>query len=345
MKTRSLNQGWREFCFAVEYALLLPLVKLIRRLPAKQAFLLGSWIAWALYSLLSRDRQWAYKNLQIVFGPTLSRVEQKRIVLASFENIVRTRIECIRWTKEWMFARVCEVGGQQSRQLRAELDRDRRGLIILTVHLGNYELLPAWCHFQGQPSTVMYRPQDNWRVESLLLGSRQEYLPNVVARSAVGLMSLNYLLRDGGNAGLLIDMNTLDDPVFVDFLGFLAASPPGPAALALATDAFVLPMVSVRDPDGTHRVISIHPVIETTRTGNRRRDIELNTARYMHVFEEYILAHPEQYNWPHPRWRLRPGGSFWKLDTPLAEIERERVSTIRSLATTHRVEDRVARAA
>jgi KDO2-lipid IV(A) lauroyltransferase len=323
----------RETRFLVEYMLIWPIVMLVRYLPEATAFRLGRWIARGAYYLLGNDRRWAYRNLDLVFGDQVSSEKKRQWVIASFQNIVQTRIECIRWTKSWMLEHAFEEGGAATRQLRDECDRTKTGIISITVHLGNYELLPAWCFFHGQPSTVMYRPQDNWRVERLILGSRREYLPNVVARSAVGLMSLSYHLRDGGNVGMLIDINTLDDPVFVDFLGFPAASPPGPAALALATGAAVLPMVAIRQSDGTHRVISIHPPLTAIQTGNRRRDIELNTAQYMNVFERFILAHPEQYNWPHPRWRFRPDGTFWTLQTPREVMEQERVSPRRQPST------------
>ena len=198
---------------------------------------------------------------------------------------------------------------------------------MITAHLGNFELLSAWGHYNGFPNTVMYRPQNNWRVERLMLGARHEYLPNVVRRSTTGLMTLGYVLRDGGNVGLLVDMNTLDNPAFVDFLGFKAASPPGAAALALSTGAKVILAIAVRREDGKHRLI-FHPPFETIRTGNKKHDVIANTQKYMKAIESYVLAYPEQYNWPHPRWRFRPDGSFWTINTPLAEIEKERLSNV-----------------
>jgi KDO2-lipid IV(A) lauroyltransferase len=208
------------------------------------------------------------------------------------------------------------------------MTKEGKGVILVTAHIGNFEMLPAWGFYGDLPSTVMYRPQNNWRVERLLLGARSAYLPNVVRRSTTGLMTLSYVLRDAGSVGLLVDMNTLDGPVFCDFLGYLAASPPGAAALALATDAPVILALAIRQTDGKHRMI-FHPPFTTIRTGNKKRDIQANTQQYMKAIEGYVLAYPEQYNWPHPRWRYRPDGTFWTLEHDSAELAKEQVGGAR----------------
>ena len=56
-------------------------------------------IARGAYIILARDRKWAYRNLDLVFGDNLTPEEKRRIVLGSFETIVQTRIDCIRWTE------------------------------------------------------------------------------------------------------------------------------------------------------------------------------------------------------------------------------------------------------
>src|SRR5262249_27643780 len=111
--------------------------------------------------------------------------------------------------------------------------------------------------------------------------------------------------------------------VFVDFLGFAASSPSGVAALALATHSPVILAVSLRQPDGRFRLI-FHPPFELIDTGDRQRDLVANTQQYAHAIEAHVLAHPEQYNWPHPRWRKRPDGSLWSLDWPTDQMAAER---------------------
>lgn len=320
-----MKRTLREAQFLLEYLLLWPIVTLARKVGPRTAEWMARMAGRIAYTVLRRDRQWAYKNVELVFGDNLTSFERRAIVRSSFESVARTRVECLRWTREWMVEHVIEEGGDATRELRRQLDAQGKGLIMITAHLGNFELIPAWCHYTGFVNTVMYRPQDNWRVEQLIMGARAEYLPNVVRRSTTGLMTLGYVLREKGNVGLLVDMNTLDNPVFVEFLGFDAASPPGAAALALSTGAPVILAIALRQADGRHRLI-FHPPFETIRTGNKKADILANTQQYMSAIEPYVLAYPEQYNWPHPRWRYRPYGSFWTPQMLTSELAKERIA-------------------
>lgn len=314
-----------EARYLVEFLLLWPVVALVRAAPEWTLDSLIRGIATVARLILAHDRRWCEWNIDLIFGERRSPADRRRLAKQSFENIVRTRVELMRFTPEWMTSRVIEVGGEQARAAARQAKAEGRGMIILTCHLGNFELLAAWVYHTGFRGPVMYRPLDNWRVERLFLGSRAAYLPDVVKRGAIGTMSFMYSLREGEGVGMLLDINTLSNPVFVDFLGYAAASPPGPAALALATDATVILCVAVRQPDGRHR-LTFHEPFPLLRSGDKKKDIEANTRQYTAAIEPYLLAHPEQYNWPHPRWRLRPNGSFWtsKLPVEIARSERLR---------------------
>lgn len=322
----TLTRWLLEAQYLLEFLLVWPFATLVRRLSERQSRALARGLSRVAYRVLSRDRRWCLRNLELVFGDQLTPSQRSRLALQSFEHIALTRVESLRWTEEWMVANVIEEGGDRTRALLRKAKADGQALIFLTAHLGNYELIPAWGHHTGWSSAVVYRPQNNWRVERLLAGSRAAYLPRTVPRTPLTTLSLMYALREQQCVGLLIDMNTLGNPVFADFLGIPAASPPGAAALALATGAPVILAIALREPDGRHRLI-FHPPFPLLRTGNRQRDLEANTQQYLRALEPYILAHPEQYNWPHPRWRYRPDGTFWTLETSLATMVAERRSS------------------
>lgn len=320
-----LLRALREARYLLELALLWPLATVVRRAPEGGALALARLAARLAHRLLTGDRRWAERNLQLVYGDTLSRRRRRAIVRACFEHIALTRVEALRYSEPWMRARVVVEGGAQARAVASGARARGVGVIAVTAHLGNFELLPAVCHADGWPCSVLYRPQDNWRVEQLIAGPRADYLRGrTVPRGPGALLELSQRLRRGESIGLLIDINTLDDPCFVDVLGVPAASPRGAAALALATGAPVLVAAAYRLPDGRHRLV-FEPPLQLTDTGRRRADIDVNTAALQRALERHILAAPEQYNWPHPRWRLRPDGSRWTLATPLRAMEAERV--------------------
>jgi KDO2-lipid IV(A) lauroyltransferase len=112
-------------------------------------------------------------------------------------------------------------------------------------------------------------------------------------------------LRSNELVGMLMDQNAGDDGVFVDFFGRLASTAAGAAVFALKTDAPVLPTFGYRKADDTH-VVTIGAPVPLIRTGDHKRDVLENTARYTKVVEENIRAHPEQWFWLHKRWKSRP---------------------------------------
>jgi hypothetical protein len=41
-------------------------------------------------------------------------------------------------------------------------------------------------------------------------------------------------------------------------------------------------------------------------TGDRRKDVYVNTQKWTDVYEEYIRRYPDQWAWNHLRWKTRP---------------------------------------
>jgi len=321
----SVQRWLLEIQYLLEYLVLWPLVALLRRVSEARSRRLAIGLSRVAYRILAFDRRWSLRNLELVFGDRLTAGQRSALARKAFENIFLTRVEALRWTPEWMAAHVVQEGGAAALAVAHEAARQGKGVITISAHLGNFELIPSFIHHFGVTGSVMYRPQNNWRVERLLAGARAKYILQAIPRGPFGLMSLMYELREGRGVGLLIDVNTTKAPVFVDFLGFAAASPPGAAALALATGCPVVLVVCHRQADGRHRLV-FHAPFELIDTGDRQRDIAANTQQYMRAIEPYVLAYPEQYNWLHPRWRFRPDGSFWKLDMPCARMAAERGS-------------------
>lgn len=320
-----LRAGLREARYLLELALVWPICALVRAVPEAAAHALARVLGRLAYHVLAHDRAWALTNLAWVYGDALPRTRRVRRARAAFEHIVLARVESLRWSREWMRAHVAVDGAEHARAAAEEARSRGLGTIVITAHLGNFELLPPACFDAGWRGVVVYRRQDNWRVERLLAGARAEYLgTGALPRGPGALLELAQRLMRGEGVGLVIDVNTLDDPVFVDVMGLPAASPPGVGALALLTRAPVILAVAIRLPDGRHRLV-FEPPFPLIDTGRRRADIAANSAQYQRGLERHILAHPDQYNWPHPRWRRRPDGGSWTLSTPDRVVEAARV--------------------
>ena len=221
-----------EIQYLLEYLLLWPLVALIRRVSEERSRKLAIGLSRVAYRILTFDRRWCLRNLELVFGNNLSPGERTALARKAFENIFLTRVEALRLTPEWMAANVIAEGMEATHAVARKAARGGKGILFISAHLGNFKVVPAHLYYEGFSGSVMYRPQNNWRVERLLAGTRAKYILQTVPRSPFGVMSLMYNLLEGQVVGMLIDINTLEARVFVDFLGFPAASPKGAAALA-----------------------------------------------------------------------------------------------------------------
>jgi KDO2-lipid IV(A) lauroyltransferase len=180
-----------------------------------------------------------------------------------------------------------------------------KGCIFFTGHLGNWELMAAAMGFIGIYGNIVYRKLDNPVLEDLVLWFRTFTGHRMVPKGGAS-KTLVSLLRENKMVAVLMDQNVAwREGVFVDFFGRPAATTRGIALIALETDAAVLPIVNFRLEDGTYRII-MGEEVPLIRTGNRERDILENTQAYSAILEHYIRRYPDQWFWPHQRWKTKP---------------------------------------
>jgi len=183
-----------------------------------------------------------------------------------------------------------------------------KGILFLTGHMSAWELAPFAHALYGYPLHFLVRPIDNQRVDALINGYRclSGNRPIDKNRSARAMLSV---LAEGGTVGLLMDHNTsLEEGVFVDFFGASACTSSGLARIAQRTEAAVVPGFLYWDDSLRKYRLRFEPAVELARTADSEQDVRENTARFMHVVEDYVRRHPDQWLWVHKRWKTRPPG-------------------------------------
>jgi KDO2-lipid IV(A) lauroyltransferase len=183
------------------------------------------------------------------------------------------------------------------------LDRGN-GAIILTGHFGNWELLAASIVANGYPLSSIARQLRSKRLDTLICAYREKSGYSSIDRANAVRPALRCLKRNE-LLGIVADVDTRTDGVFVDFLGRPAYTPYSPVAIALKTGAAILPTFIVRQPDDSHRTI-VEPPLVLQRIGDRERDYVFNTQKFTNVIESYVRRYPEQWIWMHERWRTQP---------------------------------------
>ncbi|OGQ01481.1 MAG: hypothetical protein A2W38_05780 [Deltaproteobacteria bacterium RBG_19FT_COMBO_58_16] len=176
----------------------------------------------------------------------------------------------------------------------------------MTAHFGNWEMMAAAVGRFLHPVDIVARELDSPVVDEMVNWVRTRGGNGIISKERA-MRKLLKSLSGNGVVGILLDQNVqLADSVFVDFFGTLAATNKGPARLAAATGAAVVPIFNVRK-GGRYR-ITVGEEIEMADTGDKEKDTEANTEQCTKAIEEAVRANPDQWFWVHRRWKTRPPG-------------------------------------
>jgi Kdo2-lipid IVA lauroyltransferase/acyltransferase len=187
--------------------------------------------------------------------------------------------------------------------------RDRgKGVLVLTGHLGAWELSSFYHSLAGYPMGMVIRRLDNPLVDAMVNRIRCQHGNRVLHKDdfARGLLAA---MRGGDTVGILMDTNmTPPQGLFVPFFGIEACTASGLARVALKTGAAVLPGFLLWEDSERQYVLHFYPELALTSTGDAEADTADNTARFTAVLEEAIRQYPSQWLWMHRRWKTRPAG-------------------------------------
>jgi len=181
-----------------------------------------------------------------------------------------------------------------------------RGILILTGHFGNFELLSLGHSLHGNQVALVERPNRNPIIDAAVRARRERFGNRAIPRRGAGRSVLR-LLRDDWMVAIPLDLDNRQG-VFVDFFGLKAATSDALARVAIATGTPVVPAFMVRDGASTHHQITFLPIIDIVRDKDREAAVRENTQRFTAVIEQIIRRHPDHWNWIHRRWKTRPPG-------------------------------------
>ena len=190
-----------------------------------------------------------------------------------------------------------------------------RGLILVTGHLGNWELGGAYLAARGLPIDAVARHMANPLFDRYLTATRQRIGMSVV-HDEEAVRRVPRSLRAGRAVAFLIDQGAVGlASTWVPFFGRYAKTPRGPAVFALRLAAPIVFGVAVRQPSGRYR-LTFEP-IDAADTGDREADVDRIAADYTAALERWVRRTPDQYLWHHRRWKHQRPGTPRELGDPL----------------------------
>ncbi|MFQ5481079.1 MAG: lysophospholipid acyltransferase family protein [Thermodesulfobacteriota bacterium] len=282
------------------FTLVKGLVFILGHLPLGLARGVGKVLGKLFYVLDKRHRETVFKNMELA---GYSRPEAEVLSREVFTHMGIMLLEVMRtpWLRQRDFSGYVESEGREN------LDRalkKGKGVIILTAHLGNWELLSTWLAINGYKLDVVVRDMDSPLAARLMEWMRTRHGHAMVLKKR-SMRRLLKTLASGGLAGILLDQNVARvEGVFVDFFGVQACTNKGPAMLAAVSHAAVIPTFITYEQQ--RHIIRFQPEVELSRSGDKQKDALENTARFTAVIEEAIRRNPGQWFWVHRRWKTRP---------------------------------------
>ena len=293
---------------SLEYAAARVMLLGLGAFPRRLAVALGVAIGRIAYFLAGGLRRTGERNLEIAF-PDMEERDRKHLLHGCFESLGRLLGEFSQLPKATpeTLRRLIEYDEVGLRHLR-EAEKNKRGVIFLTGHLGVWELHSFGWSALEYPLSFLVRPLDNERIEEMVEQIRTRFGNRAIDKKSAARQSLR-VLREGGTLGILSDLNTQPfEGVFVPFFGKLACTSAGIATLALKTDAVVIPTCAIWDRKKKRYFFHGDPPVELVRTGDHAKDIQLNTANFAAAMERMVRLYPDQWLWIHKRWKTRPPG-------------------------------------
>jgi Kdo2-lipid IVA lauroyltransferase/acyltransferase len=185
--------------------------------------------------------------------------------------------------------------------------RRNRGVIFMTGHFGNWELLAtATTLFLNSSGLIIVKRQKNHFIDTMINNLRTR-LTNRIVYMKESVREIIKTLDENGVVAMIADQSAPRDSVYVPFFGRAVATFAGPAYFALRTGAPLLMGLSIRRPDGTYEAVFEEVQADDLKEANKE-NIEELTARHTAVLEKYIRQYPDHWLWQHRRWKYTKVG-------------------------------------
>jgi KDO2-lipid IV(A) lauroyltransferase len=274
-------------------------------LPRGLALAFARGIGRLAYLLIGFQRKMILENLRFAFGSEKTENEIRTIARDVIANMLETSVDFLRFAKlsKKKAASFIDIGNAY--ELCKDILQEGKGLIIMTPHFGNWELLAGIFGLQGFRGAVVgrriyYEPYNKW-----IVGLRRAVGVETIYQTEA-VRQVHHHLKKGEIVGLLPDQD-MDRirGIFVDFFGKPAYTMLAPVKFSLASGAPILPAFMVRMPGDRYKLV-LGELIRPKAGGDRDQAVRRYTEAWMKSFEGIIREHPAQWGWMHNRWRTTP---------------------------------------
>jgi KDO2-lipid IV(A) lauroyltransferase len=298
----------KKFLWLTEAFMCLVFVVPLGLLPKALSIKTGEFFGLCMFFVLRNRKRIALKNLEIAQNGGLKLpAPPKEIVRRNFINIGRSlsELSMLSVGKKSILKDIEFEGIEHYINAKAK----GRGILIITGHCGNWELLSIANSWRSFTFSVIARPLNNPHLNSLVEKVRTKFGNKIIYKSGA-LREIITIIRNGGTVGILIDQSVVgNEAVVTEFFGEKVYALKIPALLAIKTGAVAVPLFINYLGKGKH-CIRFGKEISIRITDNTDDDILFNTRVFSEHIEGYIKENPSEWLWTHRRWKLSHGRKY-----------------------------------
>lgn len=261
------------------------------------------------YFIIAYKRTIVHRNIDQVYADKLTHAQKKRLAIAYYSHLLKSLKEAflLRFKSESAIKQLVEVRGHEK---MLEVVAANKGVLVLTGHFGNWEVAPIggvlnFKAFRGQFHFIRRTLSLKWLERSLFKQYYQAGLHVIPKKNS--LDKVCQALEQNHAVVFVLDQHASlvnKDGIAVEFFGKKAGTYRSLATLSRYTEVPVIPAAGYRLANGTH-VLEFFDPIPWKEGKNTADSLYQNTLAYNRALEKIILAHPEQWNWIHKRWKLK----------------------------------------
>jgi KDO2-lipid IV(A) lauroyltransferase len=286
----------------LEFIGLSSFVWLVGRLPFRWLRHIANVLGSIVYFFDKRGREVAWANLDAAFGSSRTRAEKRHIAAGSYRTFARTMLELF-WSPNLNASVAPKIAQPEGLDLDPCHKDPQQAAVYLCLHYSNFEWLSQFGAY-----TIANGPVITQRFKNPLIGRIFDRLRSSTGHEVIpqerAMIRMLKHLKGGGKFAMLCDLNL--DPseasVIIDtFNGLKTCVTQMQAALALRTNAKVVPVECRPQRDGTYRMVFHKPL--DFKAGATAAQI---TQLCWDVLEPSIHEQPECWLWAYKHWRFRP---------------------------------------
>ena len=257
-----------------------------------------------LWKHYHRGRQRALDNLRASF-PEKSEAWIHQTGRRSFEHLVMLTIDILftpRLVKKYNWR---EYSRYKNAEYAKWLMQERKGLLMVTGHYGNFEIIGYLMGLFGFDLYSIARPLDNKYLNRFLYGVRERRGQKIIDKKGASRL-MPQIVAQGSALGFIADQDSGRKGIFVDFFGRKASTYKSIGLLALTYNLPIVVGCARRVGNRFFFEFVTYRIIFPHEWADKDDPLTWVTAEYTKAIEAFVRDDPEQYWWLHRRWKTRP---------------------------------------